>query len=41
MATVLGDWCAWASDRVIDLYAPLFAQLAPLSRGVLEVTVKW
>ena len=42
VATVLGDWCACGvGNRVIDLHAPLFAQLAPLSRGVLEVTVKW
>ena len=39
--TVLGDWCLCRDDRVIDLHAPLFARLAPLSRGVLEVTVKW
>ena len=43
VVTVLGDWCACA-DRpggptVIDLDARLFARLAPLSAGVLRVTV--
>ena len=42
--TVLGDWCA-CGDRpggptVIDLHAPIFAALAPLSRGVIAVTVQ-
>lgn len=40
---VLGDWCA-CGDRpsgptVIDLHAPDFAALAPLSRGVVPVEV--
>jgi hypothetical protein len=37
---VLGDWCA-CSGRVIDLDDNQFAQLAPLSRGVVEVSVRW
>ena len=41
--TVLGDWCA-CGDRpggptVIDLHTPVFAALAPLSRGVIRVEV--
>jgi hypothetical protein len=41
--TVLGDWCA-CGDRpggptVIDLHAPVFAALAPLSRGVIRVVI--
>jgi len=41
VVTVLGDWCACPGGRVIDLAAPLFARLAPLSRGVLKVKVSW
>jgi hypothetical protein len=37
VVTTLGDWMR--ADRLIDLHAPLFARLAPLSRGVLAVTV--
>ena len=37
IVTVLGD--TMAADRLIDLHAPLFARLAPLSRGVLRVTL--
>lgn len=37
VVTVLGDWMR--ADRLIDLDAPLFARLAPLSVGVLRVTV--
>lgn len=35
----LTDWCACGHGRVIDLGADSFARLAPLSRGVLRVTV--
>ena len=38
--TVLGDWCA-CPRRAIDLDAPVFAALAPLSQGLVEVTVSW
>ena len=43
--TQLGDWCACA-DRpggptVIDLDDDAFARLAPLSLGVIPVTVTW
>ena len=31
--------CSWAT--VIDLYADSFAQLAPLGRGVVEVSIRW
>jgi hypothetical protein len=37
---VLSDWCA-CRDRVIDLSPGAFARLAPLSRGVVIVTVRW
>lgn len=38
----LVDTCACGGARVIDLYAAAFRALgAPLSRGVLEVTVRW
>ncbi len=39
ITTKLGDWMR--ADWLIDLHRPLFAALAPLSRGVLEVTVEW
>lgn len=35
---VLGDWCA-CRGRLIDLPAGVFRRLAPLSRGILTVTV--
>jgi hypothetical protein len=38
--TVLGDWCA-CPRRAIDLDAPVFAALAPLSQGLMEVTIEW
>lgn len=34
------DTCACKGERIIDLYADAFRQLAPLSRGVLKVTVR-
>lgn len=37
----LTDWCACGGGRVVDLDARSFARLAPLSRGVLKVTVGW
>jgi len=40
ITVVLGDWCA-CSRRVIDLDDNQFARLAPLSRGVVEVSVRW
>ena len=43
VVTVLGDWCACGprpgGPTVIDLDDNVFAMLAPLSRGVLRVTV--
>ena len=36
----LVDWCA-CPGRLVDLYAAAFARLAPLSRGVVTVTVPW
>jgi hypothetical protein len=39
VTTVLGDFMR--ADRLIDLHAPLFARLAPLSRGVLRVSLSW
>ncbi len=38
VVTMLGDFMR--ADRLIDLDAPLFARLAPLSRGILTVTVE-
>ena len=35
--TMLGDWMR--ADRLIDLDAPIFARLAPLSAGLVLVTV--
>ncbi len=35
----LTDWCACRGRRIIDLNAGDFARLAPLSKGVIEVTV--
>jgi hypothetical protein len=37
VVTVLGD--TMAADRLVDLHRPLFARLAPLSTGVLAVTL--
>jgi rare lipoprotein A (peptidoglycan hydrolase) len=37
----LVDWCACSGVRVIDLYSSAMSQLAPLSRGVIPVTVTW
>lgn len=34
------DWCA-CPERIIDLYAGVFAQLAPLSAGLVTVEVEW
>lgn len=42
---MLNDWCQCsfrqADERAIDLSDEAFARLAPLSRGVLRVTVSW
>jgi Lytic transglycolase len=36
------DWCGCPSTgRIIDLYSDAFKRLAPLSSGVLRVTVSW
>jgi rare lipoprotein A (peptidoglycan hydrolase) len=40
VAVRLIDWCA-CPRRIIDLYSDAFIRLAPLSRGVLKVTVTW
>jgi len=40
VSTILGDWCA-CPRRAIDLNAPVFAALAPLSQGLTEVTISW
>ena len=34
------DWCA-CPQRALDLYSDAFIRLAPLSRGVVKVTVSW
>lgn len=41
VSVTLIDWCACPGGRVIDLYGEAFLRLAPLSRGVLRVTVTW
>lgn len=37
----LVDWCACPGDRVVDLYGDAFRRLAPLSEGILRVSVRW
>jgi rare lipoprotein A (peptidoglycan hydrolase) len=37
----LVDWCSCGNGRVIDLSPTAFRVFSPLSRGVMEVTVKW
>ena len=37
----LTDWCACGGGRIIDLDSRTFAALAPLSRGVMRVKVRW
>ena len=39
VTVVLDDWCACKGDRIVDLSDEDFARLAPLSAGVLRVTV--
>lgn len=34
------DWCACPNGRVLDLYADAFRRLAPLSQGLVKVTVR-
>lgn len=38
---VLSDWCQCYGNRLIDLNRDDFAAMAPLSRGLIEVTVSW
>lgn len=38
---VLNDWCACGSGSIIDLSDEAFRFFAPLSRGVIKVTVGW
>ena len=37
----LVDWCACPGGRLLDLYSDAFQRLAPLSRGLVKVTVEW
>ena len=37
----LTDWCACGGGRIIDLDSRTFAAIAPLSRGVVRVDVRW
>jgi rare lipoprotein A (peptidoglycan hydrolase) len=39
VGVVLDDWCACGGARIIDLSDEDFARLAPLSAGVISVTV--
>ena len=41
VAVVLSDWCACGGGHVVDLDVRSFAALAPTSRGVLRVTIRW
>jgi rare lipoprotein A (peptidoglycan hydrolase) len=40
VVVTLVDVCRCRGERIIDLYADAFRRLAPLSRGVIEVTVR-
>lgn len=35
------DWCGCPGGRLIDLYPDAFRLVAPLSRGVTMVTIRW
>lgn len=37
----LVDWCACPNGRLLDLYSDAFSRLAPLSRGLVKVSVSW
>jgi len=37
----LVDWCGCPGNRIIDLHPGAFRQLAPLSSGIVAVTVRW
>ena len=37
----LSDWCGCPGGRVIDLDSRTFSQIAPLSKGLQEVTIRW
>ena len=37
----LTDWCLCRGERIIDLDVRAFGRLAPPSRGVIRVEVKW
>jgi len=39
VTVTLSDWCQCYGSRLIDLSDDAFARLAPLSRGLLKVTV--
>ncbi len=39
VVVTLSDWCQCYGSRAIDLSDDAFARLAPLSRGVLHVTI--
>ena len=34
------DWCSCPGNRLLDLYGSVFAQLAPLSQGTLDMEVQ-
>lgn len=40
-AVVLSDYCGCPGGRVIDLSSTAFSRLAPLTQGVVRVTVTW
>lgn len=37
----LVDWCGCPGKRIIDLSPDAFREFAPLSKGVIHVTVSW
>jgi hypothetical protein len=39
--TVLGDFCQCYGSRAIDLDRAIFAAIAPLSQGIVKVSVTW
>ena len=41
VAVTLSDWCACPHGRPLDLYSDAFERLAPLSKGLVKVSVTW
>lgn len=41
VSVILSDWCLCRGTRLVDLDDASFARLAPLSRGVIAVSVEY